>query len=56
MRESYVRRKKNRTRTLRILENMRRPSVILESLPPNQSLLLDDAFAAWNEATGLYMK
>lgn len=49
----YVRRRKNRTRTLRILENLRRPTVIVESLSSNQTTLLDEAVSAWGQVTGM---
>lgn len=52
MLEKYVRRKKNRTRTMRILENMKRPSVIVESYTPEESDLLTQALKAWHFATG----
>lgn len=50
--EKYVRKRKNRTRTVRILENMRRPTVIVESLTPHQIRLLDEAMKAWNHLSG----
>ena len=50
--EKYVRKRKNRTRTVRILENMRRPTVIVESLSDHQTRLLDEAMKAWNHLSG----
>ena len=52
MLEKYVRRKKNRTRTMRILENMKRPSVIVKSYTSQESDLLNQALNAWKIATG----
>ena len=52
MLEKYVRRKKNRTRTMRILENMKRPTVIVESLTDDQNKLIGDALKAWRYITG----
>ena len=52
MLEKYVRRKKNRTRTMRILENMKRPSVIVKSYTAQESDLLSQALQAWRIATG----
>ena len=54
MLEKYVRRKKNRTRTMRILENMKRPTVIVESLTDEQNKLIDDALKAWKLITGKF--
>merc|ERR1711933_359255 len=51
MLEKYVRRKKNRTRTMRILENMKRPSVIVKSYTSQESDLLNQALNAWKIAT-----
>ena len=51
MREKYVRRRKNRTRTMRILENLRRPTVIVESLSESQSDILNEVVSAWDMAT-----
>jgi len=55
MLEKYVRRKKNRTRTMRILENMKRPTVIVESLTATQSQMLKDVINTWNHVTGAYI-
>ena len=54
MLEKYVRRKKNRTRTMRILENMKRPTVIVNPLSAKQTEMLDDALNAWRIATGMH--
>ena len=54
MLEKYVRRKKNRTRTMRILENMKRPTVIVESLTDDQNKLIGDALKAWKYITGKF--
>ena len=55
MLEKYVRRKKNRTRTMRILENMKRPTVIVESLTDDQNKLIGDALKAWRYITGKFL-
>ena len=55
MLEKYVRRKKNRTRTMRILENMKRPTVIVESLTDKQAKMLSEVLNTWNHVTGMSM-
>ena len=52
MREKYVRKRKNRTKNARMLENERRPTVIVESLTSHQLVLLNEAQTAWKQITG----
>jgi hypothetical protein len=47
MRERYVRRRKNRTRNMRMLENMKRPTVIVKSFSTEQHLLLNEVLNGW---------
>ena len=54
MREKYVRKRKNRTKNARMLENERRPTVIVESLTSHQLVLLNEAQTAWKQITGKY--
>ena len=49
MREIYVRKRKNRTRTVRILENMKRPTVIINSFTEEQTQLLEECLSAWTD-------
>ena len=52
MRDQYVRRKKNRTRTQRILENMRRPTVIVNPLVKEQHKLMAEVLNCFDKITG----
>lgn len=51
MRERFVRKKKNKTRTLIALANMKRPSVIVEYFTMDQLALLDEAVSIWRKIT-----
>ena len=51
MRERFVRKQKNRTRTLIALANMQRPSVIVEYFSLEQLGLLDEAVSIWRKIT-----
>lgn len=53
MRDQYVRRKKNRTRTQRILENMRRPTVIVKPLVKEQHKLMKEVLNCFDRITDI---
>ncbi|CAG5098980.1 Oidioi.mRNA.OKI2018_I69.XSR.g16141.t1.cds [Oikopleura dioica] len=53
MRDQYVRRKKNRTRTQRILENMRRPTVIVNPLVKEQHKLMAEVLNCFDKITDI---